>query len=136
MKSFKFIIFALLLITPILSNSQETKTRIDVLYFHATLRCQGCLTIEEFVKNTILTKFSKNLEDSTLTMSSIDFQQPENEHFQDDYQFDVQTLIISKKIDGKEIKWKNLDKIWDYSDDFKKFQKYIEDEINKFYKES
>lgn len=136
MKNFKFLLFALLLLSPLLLYSQQDKIRIDVLYFHATLRCHSCLTIEEFIKNTLLTKFNKNLEDSTMTMSSIDFQQPENEHFQDDYQFDVQTLIISKKVNDKEIKWKNLDKIWDYSDDFIKFQKYIEEEINKFYKES
>jgi hypothetical protein len=111
-------------------NAQDKKVRIDVLYFHATMRCQGCLTIEDFTKKSINSLFSKELKDSLIVFSSIDFLQDENAHFQDDYKFDLQTLIISKKVDGKEVKWKNLEKIWDYSSDYKKFQKYIEEEIN------
>lgn len=117
-------------------NALETKVHIDVLYFHASLRCNGCITIEEFTQNSINSIFEKQLKDSTILIKSIDFQQLENEHFQDDYKFDTQTLIISKKINGKEVKWKNLDKIWDYSSSYKKFQKYIKEEINKFLKES
>ncbi|MFA6572404.1 MAG: nitrophenyl compound nitroreductase subunit ArsF family protein, partial [Bacteroidota bacterium] len=113
---------------------KEKKTQIDVMYFHATSRCQGCLTIEEFTKNSLNASFGKELEDSLLVLSSIDFLQAENEHFQDDYKFETQTLILSKKVNGKEVKWKNLDKIWDYSNDYQKFQKYIEKEVKKFIK--
>ncbi len=110
------------------------ETQVDVLYFHATTRCHGCLTIEDYIKNTLNTQYMEKLADSSLIFKSIDFQQSENEHFQDDYKFDVQTLILSKKIDGKEVMWKNLDKIWEYSSDYQKFRKYIIDEINAFIK--
>lgn len=112
-------------------NAQENKVRIDVMYFHGTLRCQSCIIIEENTKNSVYELFEKQLEDSTITITSIDFIEPENEHFQKDYKFDVQTLIVSKKIDGKEVKWKNLDKIWDYSGDYNKYKHYIKKEINK-----
>lgn len=59
---------------------------------------------------------------------------PENEHYSQKYNFDTQTLIVSKKIDGKETVWKNLDKIWDYSSNYSKFSKYIKNEINNFLK--
>jgi hypothetical protein len=121
---------------PSIIFSQSKNVRIDVMYFHATIRCQGCLTIEEFIKNSVGSLYAEQLKDSSITLKSIDFLQEENEHYQDDYKFDVQTLIISKKVNGKEVKWKNLDKIWDYSGDYDKFQKYIEEEINDYLKES
>ncbi|MCX6154958.1 MAG: nitrophenyl compound nitroreductase subunit ArsF family protein [Candidatus Kapabacteria bacterium] len=133
---FSISIFFLLFAFSSSINAQEKKVRIDVLYFHATTRCHGCLTIEEYIKNSMNAVFSIEMKDSLIVSSSIDFQQTENEHFQDDYKFESQTLILSKKVNGKEVKWKNLDKIWDYSSDYQKFQKYIEDEINKFIKES
>jgi hypothetical protein len=78
--------------------------------------------------------FEKELKDSTIKLTSLDFMQPENEPLMEKYGFDTQALIISKVVDGKEVKFKNLDLIWDYLSDFSKFEKYIEDEIKEFSK--
>ena len=130
-----YLLFILLILTFSTGFKTKDKVRIDVLYFHATIRCQGCLTIEEYTQGAVFSTFEKQLRDSTITLNSIDFLKPENEHYQDDYKFETQTLILSKKLNGKEVKWKNLDKIWDYSSNFVKFQKYIKEEINKFLNE-
>lgn len=108
--------------------------RLEVLYFHATTRCEGCLAIESNITNSLNLLYSKELKDSSITFKSIDFQEEENERFMDKYKFDTQTLILSKKVNGKEVKWKNLDKIWDYSSDFEKFQSYIHKEADKLLK--
>ncbi len=134
MKKNLYLIIILLLSTFQL-HGLEIHTKVEVLYFHATLRCHGCLTIEENINKSINNLFEEQLKDSVLTSSSLDFLQPENEHYQDDYKFDSQTLILSLKKNGKEVKWKNLDKIWDYYSDFPKFQEYIKEEINAFLKE-
>lgn len=115
--------------------SQEKNVRIDVMYFHATMRCQGCLAIEENIKNSVNSLYAKELKDSSITLKSLDFLQPENEHFQEDYKFESQTLIISKKVNGKELKWVNLDMIWDYSADYAKFKGYLEEEVKKILKD-
>lgn len=114
------------------SFAKENKYTIDIIYFHATLRCQTCLSIEEFIKKSVELSFEKELKDSTLTLKSLDFLQSENEHYQEKYKFDTQTLTLSKKLNGNEVKWKNLDKIWDYVNDFEKFKKYIKKEIKYF----
>lgn len=110
----------------------EDTVRFDVMYFHATIRCEGCLTIEEFVKNSLNSNFEKELKSGLITLASFDFLQEANEHYQDDYKFDVQTLIVSKKVNGKEVEWKNLELIWDYSNDFEKFNNYVIEEIKNF----
>ena len=125
-----------MIIVGLLSVNLHAKDVItyDVYYFHATMRCEGCIRIEDFTQSSLQSSFSKQLQDSLIKFSSIDFLQPENGHFQDDYQFDSQTLVISKRVNGKEVKWKNLDKIWDVSSDPEKFKKYITKEIKKFIK--
>ncbi|MGB9702802.1 MAG: nitrophenyl compound nitroreductase subunit ArsF family protein [Candidatus Kapaibacteriota bacterium] len=133
-----FFFFSILLFYHNLLNANESNKLkaknecIDVLYFHATVRCEGCLRIEEFINQSINYAFKEELKDSTIKLKSLDFLQPENEHFQDDYKFDVQSLILSKKIDGKEVEWKNLDSIWDLDGDFGKFEAYVEREVRNF----
>lgn len=112
------------------SNSQI----IEVKYYHATLRCASCIQIEDFISKTLNLAYDKELKDSTLRFTSLDFMQPENEPMMEKYGFDTQALIITKVVDGKEVKFKNLDLIWDYLSDFAKFEKYVEDEIREFAK--
>ena len=133
----KLFLFALLVLvyTGISLNAQDT-IRYDVMYFHATVRCEGCLIIEDYIKNSVNSHFEQQLKDGTFTLSSIDFLDEKNEHYQDDYKFDVQTLIISKKINGREVSWKNLDLIWENSNNFEKFDKYIYEEMDSFINKS
>jgi len=114
------------------TNLSQNKEHTDIIYFHATVRCEGCLRIEDFIQKSVHYAFEKELFDSSITLKSLDFLQPENEHFQNDYKFNVQSLILSKKINGKEVAWKNLDSIWDLDGDFGKFESYIEREIRNF----
>ena len=125
---------AILLLPLALLNAKDKEIKVEVKYFHATIRCEGCLKNEANITNALNLSFKNELKDKKINFVSLDFLQPENEHYQDDYKFDAQTLVIVKKIDGKEIEWKKLDKIWDYADDFTKFKKYIEDEINEYLK--
>jgi hypothetical protein len=133
---FRIIAIAFLILSSYVTTSanepiKNDSVRIDVLYFHATIRCTGCLAIEELTESTMKDLYAKELKDSSITYSSLDFLAEGNEHFQDDYKFDVQTLIISKKVNGKEVKWKNLERIWDLYSNPGNYAKYLESEIRK-----
>lgn len=117
-----------------LINSEDI-CKIEVIYFHATERCPACVKIEELSKMIVEDNFAKEMKNGLLSYKSIDFLDSANEHFQEDYKFDVQTLIISKKVNGKEVEWKNLDKIWDLYTNPEKFSRYLESEIRKFLKD-
>lgn len=130
------LLVALLMLISINAVAKQNNAKIEVLYFHATIRCEGCLSIEEKIKNTIDNYYPKEVKSGVLNLKSLDFLKPENQHFQDDYNFDAQTLIIRKVVNGKVVRWKNLDKIWDYNNDYNKFSKYVKKEIDKLIKES
>lgn len=55
-----------------------------------------------------------------------------NEHFVNDYQLYTKSLILSLVKDGKEVKSKNLDKIWQLARNKQKFIDYVTGEINGF----
>ena len=46
----------------------------------------------------------------------------------------MQTVVLSKISDGKEIKHKSLEKVWELVESKEKFYSYIQNEINKFIK--
>ena len=81
---------------------------IEVKYFHATIRCASCVQIEDFITQTLSLAFQKEMKDSTVQFSSLDFMEPEIEPMMDIYGFDTQALIITKVVDGKEVEYKNL----------------------------
>lgn len=109
--------------------NQSDSVIIKVMYFHGPVRCPTCLAIEKFTESAVNSNFEKELANGKITFSSIDFQTDSTEHFAEDYKFDTQTLIIAKFLNGRQIQYKNLDKIWDLSGNYTKFEKYIKKEI-------
>ncbi len=70
-----------------------------------------------------------------LIIRVINVDEPENKHYNDDYQLYTKSLIISEMKDGKEERWKNLEKIWVLVRDDEKFDAYVKDEITDWLKE-
>jgi len=119
----------------VLAKETQSKLRIDVLYFHATIRCESCLLIERQSREIIEQEFSKNLKEGTLKFHSLDFQDEQNSELVETYEIETQTLVVRMTTDNKVIKWKKLEKIWDYLNNYEKFRQYIIREINEYLKE-
>jgi hypothetical protein len=92
-------------------TGKEDDVMLIVYYFHATARCTECI-------NMIFLPL--NIEDSA------------NEHYINDFQLDVSTVILSKVINNKQVRWKNLEHVWKYADDKQLFFKYVRKGINDF----
>ena len=115
--------------------AEQNRLKIEVIYFHATIRCESCLLIERQTRETIEQVYSTNLKDGTLSFSSLDFQDEQNSELAERYEIDSQTLIVQISNGSKVIKWKKLEKIWEYMNNYEKFRKYIVEEINEYLKE-
>jgi hypothetical protein len=112
--------------------SAKGDTKLKLYYFHATVRCETCLKIEEFTKNAVNRYFDKELKSGKLEMLSLDFLEKKNEKLAKKYKVESQELILSVQKNGKEIKKINLDKIWEEIADVEKFQTYIKNQIQKY----
>lgn len=118
------------------TSSHQNKKEITVIayYFHGNFRCPTCLAIEQLSRQAIEKNFQSQLKDGTLMFLPINADEPENRHFIEDYQLVTRSLVISKVQNGKQIAWKNLDKVWQLVRNEEKFERYVTDEIDKYLK--
>ena len=101
-------------------------------YFHTTHRCPSCLKIEELSFKAIKNGFVENLKKGDLICQSINVDEPENEHFIKDYKLFTKSLIIVDIKNTKQIRWKNLEKVWALLGDEKTFVDYVQKEVKMY----
>ncbi|HEX2956339.1 MAG TPA: nitrophenyl compound nitroreductase subunit ArsF family protein [Chitinispirillaceae bacterium] len=116
--------------TPLANVSTKSEQKkVIVYYFHTTFRCQSCNMIEKFTKEAVETGFASELKSGSLEMKVINVEEKGNEHFAEDYKLYTKSVIVSNVKDGKEVTWKNLDKVWTHLGDPNKFKEYIQTEV-------
>jgi len=103
-------------------------------YFYTTQRCGNCIKIETFTKEAVETGFSDEMQNGKLVWRMINTDEAENAHYLADYKLITKSVILSDVHGGKEIRWKNLDKIWMLLRDKEEFQKYVRAEVAGFMK--
>lgn len=123
---------------PIQTETQKPKPsqthHYIAYYFHGNARCQSCYKIETYTFETMKTKFAKELSEGTIVWEVVNVEQGMNQHFISEYALSTKSVVLSEVENGKEIKWKNLDKVWELLGDQTKFQGYIESEVKDFVK--
>lgn len=121
-----------------LSFAGETPSSGEVIayYFHGTFRCPTCRKLEQYSKETIEKDFKDALRSGKLEFKIVNVEEEGNEHFVNDYQLYTKALVLSFVRDGKEVKSKNLTRIWDLVGNKQKFSDYVRSEVADFLKES
>lgn len=104
-------------------------------YFHGNFRCFNCYRIEQYSKEAIEQYFKDELSSGKLVFKVINIEEKGNEHFIKDYQLYTKSLIISLVKNGKEVKFDNLVKVWEFLGNKQKFYDYVKDEITQYLKE-
>jgi hypothetical protein len=92
--------------------------------------------MEKFSKEAIETNFKDALASGNLEFKAVNVEDRGNEHFVNDYKLYTKSLILSMVKDGKEVKSKNLDKIWELARNKQRFIDYVTSEINGFMKDA
>lgn len=103
-----------------------------VYYFRTTYRCTSCTTLERYAEETLLKNFKDEIQQKLISWYSIDVQSKEHEHFIKDFNIFTKSIIIVEISEGKIVRWKNLDNIWNLLSNKEEFQNYIVKEIKKF----
>jgi hypothetical protein len=88
--------------------------------------------MEKYSQEAIEGNFKDGLASGNLEFKAVNVEERGNEHFVNDYQLYTKALILSQVKNGKEIKSKNLDKIWQLARDKQKFIDYVSGELNAF----
>jgi hypothetical protein len=90
------------------------------------------LKIESFSREAVETGFSKELKDGKVVWRLVNVDEPANRHYIDDYQLYAKSVIVADVHGGDEVRWKNLTRVWQLTNDKTAFIKYIQDEVGDY----
>lgn len=65
---------------------------------------------------------------SSIEFKSINVDLPANSHYVKDYKLYTKSVIVSDMVQGKEQRWKNLQKVWELLHSEKEFKAYVKRE--------
>lgn len=122
------------LINSILTSANKPAEYVKVYYFHGDIRCQTCLTIEEFTTDAIKQYFNKEIDEGKIIFQVINIDKKKNQEFIDKYKLYNQALVMARYVNNKEVEWKDCPKIWETVSNRDKFFSYVKNEVNKYLK--
>lgn len=140
MKKFIFIILAA---GAVMSSSVSAfavkntpAVKVIAYYFHGAFRCPTCMNMEKYSREALEANFKEALASGRLEFKAVNVEDKGNEHFVNDYQLYTKSLVLSLVKEGREIKRKNLDKIWTLARHKEKFMEYVRREVAMFMKDA
>ncbi|MBU9888987.1 MAG: hypothetical protein KTQ49_03855 [Candidatus Omnitrophica bacterium] len=122
--------------SPAMAEETSAEGTVTAYYFHGTFRCLTCKNLERYAKEAIQNNFKDALASGKLSFQIVNVENKGNEHYVKDYELYTKALILSYVKDGKEVRSKNLDKIWEYVRNKERYENYVRDEVAAFLKEA
>ncbi len=117
---------------PDASEKKAINRKVVAYYFHGNMRCMTCRTIEAYTKEAIQAGFPEALKDGRLEFRVVNVDEPDNEHFVQDYQIVTRSVVIAEFEGGKQNRWKNLGQVWELVRNKQAFLKYIQDQTGSY----
>lgn len=106
--------------------------KVIAYYFHVTVRCVTCRTIEEYAKEAVERGFPEELKKGIVEWRPVNVQLLENRHFIKDYQLYTRSLVLVKVRDGKQLEWRNLEKVWELAGRKNDFLRYVRAHVSSY----
>jgi hypothetical protein len=109
--------------------------RLIVYSFHRTERCDNCETVEAYAFEAVKSGFAAQLADGRIEWKVVNFEEPENRHFDADFELgNIPSVILVETGKDAPKRWKNLTDVWPLAVAKKKtlFIHYVQDEIRRF----
>jgi hypothetical protein len=114
---------------PTASGNVAVQHKVLVYYLFFTPRCETCLNMEAYAREAVETGFAEAVKLGTVEWHSYDTDQKEYKHFWDDFKLETKALIMVEEQNGKPVRWKNCEKIWDLANVKPDFITYVQDEV-------
>ena len=77
-------------------NPTGSKTKLEVLYFHATMRCPTCNAVEDNARKLLERDYKTQLDNGTIKFNSYNVDESANKTLVDKYQITFSTLLLIK----------------------------------------
>ena len=120
--------------SPAASQPQSTETKVIAYYFHVTVRCVTCRTIESYSREVVEQKFGADIAKGRLEYRLVNVQLPENRHFIKDYQLFTKSIVLVRFDKGRQAEHKVLNETWELVGDKSAMQGYVERHVRDYLK--
>jgi hypothetical protein len=123
---------ASLLGSPRQGGPPEAEHVVVAYYFHGTYRCSTCLRIEQYSREALEAGFPEGIESGRLEWYAVNVEEPQNEHFVEDYELTTRSLVLVEMEGGEQTRWKNLQRVWELVADREAFMAYVQQETRSY----
>ncbi|MGL6225164.1 MAG: nitrophenyl compound nitroreductase subunit ArsF family protein [Thermoguttaceae bacterium] len=114
--------------------TKQPKDYITVIYFHRSPGCQTCQLMSKYVFETLKEKFTKPLQNKTVVLAYLNFEEAKNEKIVKRLKIGSPTMVVLQTVNEKDVKAKRCDKIWELAGDKKAFFQFVENEVADYVK--
>ncbi|HEX6790455.1 MAG TPA: nitrophenyl compound nitroreductase subunit ArsF family protein [Candidatus Krumholzibacteria bacterium] len=121
---------------PSVADTRLTNDGVVAYYFHTTYRCTSCRKIETYSRLAIETGFAGDIASGRLQIRLVNIEDEGNRHYVHDYQLYTKSLVLSERAAGREVRWKNLTRVWELLNDEPAFVDYVQRETRAFLAET
>jgi len=113
-------------------ESIDPGPRVVVYFFHPARRCEPCNTIEAWAREAVHNGFPEALRDGRLEWRAVDYEEPGNEHYAEEYGLFTSSVVLVWHEGGESTRWKNLQDVWHRLGDREAFSSYVHGEVAAF----
>lgn len=112
--------------------SSSSPVKVVAYYFYATVRCVTCRAIEQYSREAIEEGFREEIKKGLVEWRPVNVQLLENRHYIQDYRLFTRSLVLVKMRDGKQVEWRNLDKVWELVGRKADFFRYVQSHVKAY----
>ncbi len=110
---------------------KNSADKIEVYYFHRTQRCYSCVTLGQYIKETIEQKFSEETRNNIINFREINVDLPENKNLVIKFQASGSSLFINAIKNGQDNISQDTN-VWRLLNNKSQFKNYLANKINSF----
>ncbi|HUS71595.1 MAG TPA: nitrophenyl compound nitroreductase subunit ArsF family protein [Sedimentisphaerales bacterium] len=108
------------------------ESTVIAYYFHRTIRCVACITVEVNAAAVIENSFQRQIADGRLMWMRVNLDDDGGEEYERQFEVSGSALVIAKAGDGNQLRQKKLTKVWELLSDQQALSEYVENEINEY----
>lgn len=103
-----------------------------VYFFYNDVYCETCDKLEGYALDAVKSEFEDLLTSGLLQWRSLDMTAPENEHYVEDFGLFSKSVVLIELDAGSEVRWENLEEIWDRVHDEDDYKMYVNERLRAF----
>jgi len=105
---------------------------VRVYYFHGNARCVSCRKIESLAGEAVRAAFSAEMKQGKVEWLVVNVEDPSNKHFIQDYKLYTKSVVVVDLLNGVQVRWKNLERVWELLLREDLFRQYVQGEVKSY----